>query len=73
MKSTMKWILHIIMTILPNEAILDLIIKVLRDLAKRTENTIDDAAVEIIAEILYGAFGKDRKEKMIELDQQFGD
>ncbi len=71
MKSTLKWLLMVIMRVLPMEGVVDLIVKLLRELASKTENKVDDAAVEIIAEILYNAFGSDPKEKLARLDEQF--
>lgn len=71
MKSTLKWLLMVIMRVLPMEGVVDLIVKLLRELAKKTENKVDDAAVEIIAEILYSAFGSDKNDKLAHLDEQF--
>jgi len=71
MKNSLKWLLMVIFRVLNAEAVVDLIIKLLRELAKKTENKVDDAAVEIIAEILYSAFGSDSKEKLAHLDEQF--
>lgn len=71
MKSTLRWLLMVIMRVLPMEGVVDLIVKLLRELASKTENKVDDAAVEIIAEILYAAFGSDAKDKLAHLDEQF--
>ena len=71
MKNAAKWLLMLILKILNTEATIDLIIKVLTEVARRTENKIDDACVLIIAEMLYSAFGFDTKEKMDTLNQQF--
>jgi len=73
MKSKLKWILMLIFKCLPLEGIIDLIVKLLRDLAKKTDNKIDDAIVEFVAEMLYTAFELNTQEKLEHLDEQFVD
>lgn len=67
----LKWLLLVIMRLLPQEKIIDLVIKLLKELAQNTDNSIDDAVVEIISEMLYSAFGLDRNKKLSELETQF--
>jgi len=67
----LKWLLMVILRCLPVEKIIDLIVKLLKELASKTENQVDDALVDIIAEMLYSAFGMDKNQKLSELEQQF--
>ncbi len=67
----LKWLLMIILKCLPVEKIIDLIVKLLAELAQKTENKVDDALVDIIAEMLCSAFNLDKDKKMSELEQQF--
>jgi len=67
----LKWLLMVILRCLPVEKIIDLIVKLLKELASKTDNQVDDALVDIIAEMLYSAFGMDKNQKLSELEQQF--
>ncbi len=51
----MKWILKYLMK-LPAEKLASFAITLLKELAKRTDNTIDDEAVEILESIVEDAF-----------------
>lgn len=65
----MKWIMMVILRCLPAEKTIDLIVKLLKEFASRTENQMDDALVDIVAEMLYSAFQLNKEQKMVELDQ----
>jgi hypothetical protein len=67
----LKWLLMVILKCLPMDKIIDLIVKLLKELALKTDNKVDDALVDIIAEMLYSAFSSDKNQKMQELDSQF--
>jgi len=54
---TKKWLLMLI-KFLPVKDILDLLLELLRDLAKKSDNELDDGAVEIIQKIIDTAFGQ---------------
>ncbi len=55
----MDWtsIMKHIMRILPVKVIVDVFLDWLKDVAEKTENKLDDSAVEILQLILYSAFG----------------
>ena len=53
-----KWIIAILKWI-PKEEVAKLLVEILKDLAKDSENELDDKAIQILEAILKKAFGND--------------
>ena len=51
----MKWIIKLLMR-LPAKKLADIAVMIMREIANRTDNKIDDEAVEIVEDIIEMAF-----------------
>lgn len=67
----LKWIVQIIFKTLSISEISDLVVKLIKEMVSRSENSLDEAALNIISEILYSSIGQDREQKLSELDSHF--
>lgn len=59
----MKKVLKIMLSLIPKKKAAYLIVEILDDFAKKTDNKLDDSGVEVIRMVVKKAFGPEKKEK----------